>query len=117
MGTQMRKPVAYRKNQPGLRLVLAKDADYAALNLDVVGSDQDRSHFGICRLQANLAKPFAIEALEGRIFATNQRYDNVARVGDLGLLADHVVPIHDVILDHRGSLDLQDKGIAATREI
>src|SRR6266852_3556874 len=97
-------------------LVFAKDADDTALNFDVVGGHHDGSHVGICRLQTNLTGAFAIEALEGCFFA-DQRHDDVARIGDLGLLAHHEVAVHDVIVVHGSAFDLQDKRIAATREI
>src|SRR6266849_4769484 len=98
-------------------LVLAKDAYDTALNFYVVRGDHDGSHFGICRLQTYLAGAFAIEALERCFFSANQRHDDVTGVGNLGLLAHNKVPVHDVIFDHGAALDLQDKRIAATREI
>src|SRR6267378_106476 len=98
-------------------LVLAKNAYDTALNFYVVRGHHDRSHFGICRLQADLARAFAIEALERCFFATNQRNNDIPGIGDLGLLANDKVPVHDVIFDHGTPFDLQNKGIAATSEI
>src|SRR5467141_280062 len=98
-------------------LVFAKDADDAALNLDVVRGHHDGGHFGICRLETDLAGAFAIEALERCFFAADQRHDDVTGIGHLGLLANDKIPVHDVIFDHGAAFDLQNKGIAATREI
>src|SRR6267142_2064289 len=98
-------------------LVLAEYSDDPTLNFQVVRGHHDRSHFGICRLQAYLAGAFAIEALERRFFAANQRNDDIPGIGDLGLLANDIVPVHDVIFDHGAAFDLQNKGIAATSEI
>src|ERR1700719_4861887 len=98
-------------------LVFAKDADDAALNLDVVRGYHDGGHFGICRLETALAGSFAIEALERCFFAADQRHHDVTGIGHLGLLADDKIPVHDVIFDHGAAFDLQNKGIAATREI
>src|SRR6266852_1867780 len=97
-------------------LVFTKDADDAPLNLDVVRGHHDGSHLGVCRLQSNLARPFAVEALQSGLFA-NQRHHDVTGIGDLSLFADDEIAVHDVILNHGGAFDLQDKGIAATREI
>src|ERR1700737_2266025 len=99
------------------KLVLAEGADDPALNFQVVRGDHDGSHFRICRLETYLAGGFAIEALKRCFFAANQGDDDVSGIGDLGLLANDIVPVHDVIFDHGTSFDLQDKGIAATREI
>src|SRR6266481_2645738 len=98
-------------------LVFTKDADDTTLNLDVVRGHHDRSHFRICGLKTNLAGAFAIEALQSCFFAANQRHHDVTGIGDLSLFADDEISIHDVILDHRSTLDLQDKGIPATRKI
>src|ERR1700747_2127515 len=56
-----------------VELVFAKDADDPALNLHIVGGHHDRRHFRIRGLQTDFARAFAIEALKGRVFATNQR--------------------------------------------
>src|SRR6266436_10090312 len=98
-------------------LVFTKDADDTTLNLDVVRGHHDRSHFRICGLKTNLAGAFAIKALQSCFFAANQRHHDVTGIGDLGLFADDEISVHDVILDHGRALDLQDEGIAATREI
>src|SRR5437899_7835626 len=105
--------MACRKNLDNSELILAKDTDDTALNLDVVRGHHDGSHFRICRLQANLAGAFAIEALQSCFFAANQRHHDVTGIGNLGLFADDEITVHDVILNHGSALDLQDKGIAA----
>src|SRR5580704_2745024 len=97
--------------------VLTEHAYHATLNLYVLCGDEDGFHLGIGRLQTNLARALAIEALQGRIFAADQRHDDVAAIGDLRLLADDVVAIHDVILNHGAAFDLQNEGIAAARKI
>src|SRR5216684_4804991 len=99
------------------KLVLAKNADDPALNFQVVRGNHDGSHFRICRLETYLAGAFAIEALQRCFFAADQRHDNVTGIGNLGLLANDIVPVHDVIFDHGAAFDLQHKGIAATSEI
>ncbi len=96
-------------------LIFAQDADDATLNFYVVGRQQDGSHFGIRRLQTYLAGSFAIEALESCFLAADQRHDDIAGVGNLGLLAYNEVAVHDVIFDHGRAFDLQHKGIAAAR--
>src|SRR5277367_5810564 len=45
-------------------LIFAKNADNSALNLQIAGRDEDQGHFGIGRLQADLAGRFAIKALQ-----------------------------------------------------
>src|SRR5712664_1064717 len=99
------------------KLVLAKDADDPALNFQVVRGNHDGSHFRICWLETYLAGTFAVEALQRRFFTTDQRHDDVPCIGNLGLLANDIVPVHDVIFDHEAAFDLQHKGIAATSEI
>src|SRR6266849_11224210 len=99
------------------KLVLAKNADDPALNFQVVRGNHDGSHFRICRLETYLAGAFAIEALERCFFPADQRHYDVTGIGDLGLLANDKIPVQDVIFDHGAAFDLQNKGIAATREI
>src|SRR6202521_3404991 len=101
----------------GSGLVFAKDADDTALNLDIVRGHHDGGHFGICRLETYLAGAFAIETLERCFFAADKRHYDVTGIGDLGLLANDIVPVHDVIFDHGAAFDLQNKRIAATCEI
>src|SRR5689334_10485625 len=100
-----------------MALVFAKNADDAALNLDVIGGHHYGRHFRIGGLQANLPRTFTIEALKGRVFAANQGNHDVTGVGDLRLLADNEVPVHDVILDHGSAFDLQYEGIAAAGKV
>src|SRR6266481_2052458 len=104
-----------QSEMPGL--VFAKDADDAALYLNVVRGHHDRSHFGIRRLQADLPGTFAIEALEGCFLAADQRHNDISRIGNLGLLTNDKVSIHDVVFNHGRAFDLQDKGIASAREV
>src|SRR5580704_15459002 len=49
-------------------VVFAKDADDAALNLYVIGGDDDGLDLGVRGLQADLARSFAIEALQRSLF-------------------------------------------------
>src|SRR6266849_3884140 len=115
MGTPVSVCAKERSETP--ELVFAKDADDAALNLYIVRSHHNRSQFGICRLQAYLAGTFAIEALERCFLASDQSHNDVPGIGHLGVLANNKVPIHNVIFNHGCAFDLQDKGIAATREV
>src|SRR5262249_37312706 len=89
-----------------MRSVFGEDTDDTALDLDVAGRNHDGSHFGVGGLQADFAGAFAIEALEGSFISRDESDDDVAGVGDLGLLANDEVAIHDVILNHGIALDL-----------
>src|SRR6267143_7183424 len=97
--------------------VFAKNTYDAALNSHVVSRDHNGWHLRICRLQTNLTRSFAIEALQRRFVPANQRHHDVPGVRHLRLFADHVVPVHDVILNHGTAFHLEDERIPATREI
>src|SRR5260370_33234313 len=79
-------------------LVFTKDADDTTLNLEVVHGHHDRTHFRICRLQANLAGAFAIEALQCCPFAANQCQHDVTGIGNLDWVAYAELSVHDGIL-------------------
>src|SRR6266568_1638859 len=58
-----RSPIWFGVKQVGTALVLAQHTDHPALNFDFRGCRDDRLHFGIRRLQADLSAGFAIKAL------------------------------------------------------
>src|SRR5580704_17222093 len=81
-------------------VVLSENADHAALNLDLIGGHDDRAHFGIGRLQANLSLSVAVEPFQSSFILSDECHHDVARVSDLGLLAHHIIAIHDVVFNH-----------------
>src|SRR5258707_5659287 len=97
--------------------VFTENTDDAPLNSNVVRRNQDGSHLRICWLQTNLAWTFAVETLQRRLVPTDQRHHDVAGVRHLRLLADHVVSIHDVVLNHGTAFHLEHKRIATARKI
>src|SRR5580658_8504517 len=97
--------------------VFPQHADDAPLNFDVVGSHHNRRHVRIRRLQADLPSSFAVEPLQCGFFSTDQRYDNIARVGYLRLFANHVITVHDVVFNHRTAFYLKHERVAATGKI
>lgn len=115
----MRK-ASYRRDAEGAEktpLILAEDADYAALDADICGWDYDWGHLRIGWLQADFAGAFAVETLEGGFIAAYQGDYDVAGVHYVGLFDDDEVTVEDVIVAHGFALDLQDEIILAASEI
>src|ERR1700732_1020663 len=98
-------------------LVFSKHANYPALDLDLIGRHDDRAHFGIGRLQANLPRPFAVETFQGSFILSDQCHHDVAPISSLGLLAHHIIAIHDVVFNHGGALNLQYERSSTAREV
>src|SRR5260370_2489569 len=85
---------AVKDNTNYSELVLAKYADDTPLNLDVVRGHHDGSHFRICRLQANLAGAFAIEALQSCFFAANQPHHDITRIAPCSFFPADKITAH-----------------------
>src|SRR5579859_1323653 len=98
-------------------LVLAEDADDAALDFHVGGGGDDGSHLRIGGLEANLAGGLAVETLKRGFVVADKSDDDFTRVGDLRLLDDDVIAIENVILVHRVTLHLQDECVLSAAEI
>src|SRR5581483_4087899 len=103
--------------RPCSALILAEHANHTPLHLHVRGRYDDRRHLRIGGLQPDFPRAFAIKPLQRGFFSADKREHNVSCIGDLGLLAHHIVAVHDVILDHRIALHLQHEGISSSREI
>src|ERR1035438_663284 len=97
--------------------ILSQDADDAALNFYIVRGNDDRRHFGISGLETNLAGTFAIEALESGFVAADQRDNNIAGIGDLGLLADYEIAVHELVFEHGTALHFECEGISTVGEV
>src|SRR3974390_131567 len=100
-----------------MTLVLPQNTDDTALNLDITGGNHDRSHFGIGGLETNLARPFAVEALQWGFFATHEGHNDIAGIRHLCLFADDIVAIHDVVFNHGGPFHLQHEGVSTPCKI
>src|ERR1700674_1826223 len=61
-------------------LIFSKNANHSALYLDLVGRHDDRSHFGIGRLQANLPRSFAVETFQRSFILSDQCHYDVASI-------------------------------------
>src|SRR6188474_978778 len=90
------------------RLVFPDDADDHALHDDVAFVQAERLHRIIGGLQSDPAAGFAIEPLDRRALAVDQRDDGLARIGLIPLLNDDVVAVFDVLVDHLVAADLED---------
>src|SRR5262245_22026816 len=94
--------------------VLADEADDDTLDLDAVGGDDDRRHRRVRGLKAD-RRPFAIDALERGVAAVDERKDRLAVARERAFFDDDVIPLADLLVDHRIALDLEDEGAGATR--
>ena len=90
-----RKILENARQTPCAGSIFSQNADDAALNLYIVRGDDDRGHFGIRGLQANFAWAFTIEAFQRGFVAAHERDHDITRIGDLCLLADNEIAIHD----------------------
>src|SRR5712692_6402436 len=97
--------------------IFAQDANDPALDFHLGGRDDDCLHLGVSWLEADLAAGLAVEALEDRFAAADQRDDDFAGIGHLGLLDHNKVAIEDVVFHHRIALHLQNEGVAPAGEI
>src|SRR3989304_2261947 len=77
------------------------------------------SSWGLAGLRGTRPPPprVADEALERGLFPAHQRHHDVLVIGVLGLLADDVVAVEDVVLHHGFALHLQDKNILRAGEV
>src|SRR5579884_3964902 len=103
--------------RPCSALILAEHANHTPLHLHVRGRYDDRRHLRIGGLQPDFPRAFAIKPLQRGFFSADKRDHNVSGIRNLGLLAHHIVAVHDVILDHRIALHLQHERISSAREI
>src|SRR5690348_6179536 len=97
-------------------LVLAQDADDAALDLDGGGWNHDGLHGGIRGLQAD-GVAFLVEALQGSVGAIHQRDDDIAIASNLGFFHQDVVAIENGFILHGVAADFEDKHVTGAGEI
>jgi hypothetical protein len=97
--------------------VFSEDADDAALDLYFGGGQDDGLHLRVGGLETDFSAGFAVEALEGGLFAADQGDDDFAGIRDLSLLDDDVVAVEDVVVAHGIALDLKDEAVLATGEV
>jgi len=86
-------------------LVLAEDAEDAALDGDLGGGDDDGVHFGVGGLEADHGA-LEVEALEGGFGSADEGDDDFALAGGAGALDEDVVAVDDVLVAHGFSTDL-----------
>src|SRR3954468_2749209 len=97
--------------------VLPHHSDDDALDLYLIGIDEDRLHRGVGRLQADLVAGVAVELLERDVRAADQRDHHLAVVGALAILDHDEVAVADLLVDHRIAADAEDVGVALADEV
>jgi hypothetical protein len=99
-----------------LLCVLAKNAEYLALNADVGRRGVDGRHFGIGGLETDHAA-FAVEALKGGIGAVDEGDDDLAFAGGAGALDQDVVSGDDVLVAHGVAANFKGEDLAIADDI
>jgi len=79
---------------------ISRAREEAALHFHPRGGNDDRVHLDVGRLQAHHFA-FEIEALERRLGPVHDRNHDLAIVGVTCLLEQDIVPVKDVVVDHR----------------
>src|SRR5207249_9657228 len=97
-------------------LVFPNDADDHPLHRDVALVHAQRAHRGIRGLEPDPAARLAIELLDRRARAVDQRHHGLAVVGLVALVHDDEVTVLDVLVDHGLAAHLEDVTAAAARE-
>ena len=87
-------------------------ADQAALHLYAVGTEDAGLVGRVGGFQRD-RRALAAEALQRRLFIVDQRHDDVARIGGLGIADDHRIAVEDAGVDHRIALHLERVMVAA----
>jgi hypothetical protein len=89
-------------------LVLPDDTHYDALDLHLCGFHDERCHGDVRRLESHAVAGFAIELLDGGRVVADEGHDHLPVLS--GVLGAHhdVVPVPDLLVDHRVALDLED---------
>jgi len=89
-------------------LVLPDDTHHDALDLHLSGLHDERGHGGVRGLEPHTVAGLAIEFLYGGRVAADEGHDHLPILGSvLGAYHD-VVPVPDLLVDHRITLDLED---------
>jgi hypothetical protein len=96
-------------------LVFAHYTDNDTLNLNPSPIQQDWFKRRVCRLQPDLAA-FGKKLFERDIFLVYQGDNGISGSSSLAGFNDDIVPILNVLIDHRLSLYTQDKVVAPPRE-
>ena len=86
-------------------LVLSYDSNHHALDEYIPLMEPHWLHGGVGRLQANPSAWLAVELLDGCFASVDQGDNHLAIFGGLFAVDDDNVPVHDVLIDHRGALN------------
>src|SRR3954471_4030233 len=97
--------------------VLPHHSDDDALDLYLIGIDEDGLHRGVGRLQADLVARVAVELLERDVGAADQRDHHLAVVGGLAILDHDEVAVADLLVDHRIAADAENIRVALADEV
>src|ERR1039458_6462778 len=86
--------------------VFSQHSNHSALHLHHGGGHHDGRHGGVGRLQANLVA-LNVDSFQGGIPCIHQLDHDLAIAGDIRLLHQNIVAIHNVLVLHALSLHLQ----------
>src|SRR5437762_1781991 len=106
-----------KSNPPPGGSVLPHHADDDALDLNLVGLDEQRLHGGVGRLQTNHPARVAIELLERHVRSAQQCDHHFARFGRLAIFDDYEVAVANLLVDHGVATHAEHVRIAFADEI
>lgn len=96
--------------------IFAENAEDFTLDVDIGCRGIDRSHLRVGGLEANHTA-FAVEALEGRIGAVDERDDDLAFSRGSGSLDQDVVARDDVLIAHGVATDLEGEDLTVADDV
>src|SRR5882672_5647465 len=97
-------------------LVFPDDADHHALDDHVALIQPERLHLVVGRLQPDPPAGLAVKPLHRGSLTIDQGNHSLAGLGLVAFLNDDVVPVLDVLVDHRVAAHLQDVAAPAPRQ-